>query len=174
LSDPSVSVSVGLTAEEQAQMNEKPKETHKSPEQIRAEWGKFLTDSGVGESTFHFFLGSEEKFLDSMEIHEDGAVSLTGDMWLDKYIEKTPIFPTKIRELRGSLYLPYLISAEHLILPVTIDRVLALPGLTTAKYLALPKLVRNTILFGKKKLPQSDFDALRASRPDLADKMKLE
>ncbi len=184
LSDPSASVSSGLTPEEQAQMNEKPKETRKSPEQIRAAWWKFFADSG---------LENAKQLMDSVEIHEDGSVSLTGTMSLGQFEESPPIFPTKIRELSGSLslhrlksaehlVLPTMIgsvldlreltSAEHLVLPASITRSLFLMGLTSAEHLVLPKFVGHFIYFGGGTLPESDLELLRSTRPDLASKMK--
>ncbi|MBP6886048.1 MAG: hypothetical protein KBC02_02290 [Candidatus Pacebacteria bacterium] len=228
LSDPSASVSSGLTAEEQAQMNEKSESQlayERKKEQIRAEWGKFFADAK---------LENADELLDSMEIHPDGSVSLTGKMYLDKYKEKPPIFPTRIRELTGildlgsltsakdlifpitltgeldlgsltsakdlifpitltgnlnlgsltsakdlifpitltgDLYLNALTSTKDLVLPATLNGELVLNGLISAEHLVLPKSVGRKIYFWSKYLPQSEFNKIRASRPDLADKM---
>ncbi|MBP6886047.1 MAG: hypothetical protein KBC02_02285 [Candidatus Pacebacteria bacterium] len=137
LSDPSVSVSVGLTAEEQAQMNEKPESqlaSERKKEQIRAAWGMFFADAG---------LENAEALLDSMEIHDDGSVSLTGEMTLGRFTTQAPLFPTRIRVLEGNCYLAYLESARGLRLPDIIEGDLGLNGLESAEGLVLPKKVRS-------------------------------
>ncbi|MBP6885620.1 MAG: hypothetical protein KBC02_00015 [Candidatus Pacebacteria bacterium] len=131
LSDPSVSVSVGLTAEEQAQMNEKSESllTPERREQIREGWMKFFAEVRSINA---------EDLMDSMEIHDDGSVSLTGNMHLSHYTKTAPIFPTEIRELTGNLYLDGLKSAEHLVLPSTLTGNLYLHSLESAEHLVLP------------------------------------
>ncbi|MBP6886045.1 MAG: hypothetical protein KBC02_02275 [Candidatus Pacebacteria bacterium] len=164
LSDPSASASSGLTAEEQAQMNEEPKETRKSPERIRLAWGEFLEGTE---------LANRKELLDSLVIHDDGSVSLKGFMVFDYFRFEPPSFPTSIRRLDEEFILNGLESAENLILPIEIGGELSLRSLTSAEHLVLPRSVGGTIVFDKENLPQSEFDKIRASRPDLADKMKL-
>ncbi|MBP6886049.1 MAG: hypothetical protein KBC02_02295 [Candidatus Pacebacteria bacterium] len=140
LSDPSASVSSGLTAEEQAQMNEKP-ESQLARERIRIAWGKFFADAE---------LKNADELLGSMEIHDDGSVSLTltgetGNMLLTHYTKTPPIFPTKIRELTSSLDLSRLESAKHLVLPSTINGNLYLNSLESAKHLVLPSTINGDV-----------------------------
>lgn len=97
-------------------------------------------------------LDNADDLLGSMVIHDDGSVSLTGDLnllhepWDEEWDDVAPIFPTKIRVLSGAFYLPNLTKAEHLVLPEIIEGPLNLSSLTSAKHLILPHVIRSDLL----------------------------
>ena len=97
-------------------------------EQILQKWEDFFDTIGLPTE-------KSEDILNRTTVNDDGSISIEGSLDLSGF-RTIPPFPSRIKEITDALYLNSLESAEHLVLPDSLQ-VLSLYSLTSAQRNAL-------------------------------------